>query len=252
MSEITLADYTGFLLQEIVKARRMADEYSREVARVYAQDPLLQHFPTPRFKLPKVELTIPVLVSSARLSQMARFAMKPEVFMAGLRERVDEVVRTVRSRGGNNPPRVARSARSRAAPRPSASIDAQARAFHEALSANPDPMQAQGIVARNWEAIFEQSLRDTGLTELHRRTDPSNELLKATTKQMHEFVQAATVIDRTKIDSLLVQPETLAVKAGSSDRTVFTIKADLLEETVQIRSARDEATGETSYVVDFD
>ena len=58
MPEVTLADYTGYILLELTKAREMADAYSREVAERYRNDPVLQHFSTPRFKIPKMELTI--------------------------------------------------------------------------------------------------------------------------------------------------------------------------------------------------
>ena len=49
MAEITLADYAGYIFIEIVKAREMADRYSRALADVYAQDPVLKHFSVPRF-----------------------------------------------------------------------------------------------------------------------------------------------------------------------------------------------------------
>ena len=65
MSEITLSDYTGYIFRELIKARQMSDEYARQVALTYAQDPVLQHFTAPRFKIPKMELTIPVLSAGA-------------------------------------------------------------------------------------------------------------------------------------------------------------------------------------------
>jgi hypothetical protein len=254
MTEITLADYTGFLLQEIVKARQMADEYSRQVALSYAQDPMLQHFPTPRFKLPKVELTIPVLVSGTRFSNLARFQMKEEAFAAHLQERVEDILRVVGAPGGDKPPPRAPSTARRGtrAVRPSAAIDALAREFHARLMDNPDPTRPQSIVTNYWSRIFEQTLRETGLTEVHRRTDPANELLARSTNELLGTVQANTSISRSRIDSLLVDPETHSVKSGSTDMTVFTIKAELLEEGVQIRSARDESTGEARPVVEFE
>ena len=61
-----------------------------------------------------------------------------------------------------------------------------------------------------------------------------------------------TALDSTTIQSLLINPETNVVKNGSSDTSVFTLKAELLEEGFFIRSVRDDATGQTRPVVEFE
>jgi hypothetical protein len=65
-------------------------------------------------------------------------------------------------------------------------------------------------------------------------------------------VTAHTVVDSTTIQSLLINPETNVVKHGSSDTSVFTIKAEMLEEGFFIRSVRDESTGQVSQIVEFE
>ena len=70
-TEITLAEYTGHLFQEMVRARQMADAYSRQVALEYREDAILQHFAVPRFRIPKVQLTIPVLVEHASVRSVS-------------------------------------------------------------------------------------------------------------------------------------------------------------------------------------
>ena len=71
-------------------------------------------------------------------------------------------------------------------------------------------------------------------------------------KEGDAAVTTATVVDRTPIQSLLVNPETNVVKNGSSDTSVFTLKAEMLEEGFFIRTVRDEATGQTRTVVEFE
>ena len=61
-----------------------------------------------------------------------------------------------------------------------------------------------------------------------------------------------TVIERTTIENVLINPETNVVKNGSSDTSVFTIKAEMLEEGFFIRSIKDEGTGEVRPVVEFE
>lgn len=255
MADITLADYTGHLLLEVIKARQMADDYSRRVALSYAEDPVLRHFPAPRFKLPKVELTIPVLVSGTRLSQLARFNMSAEAFMAHIQGRCRDVVSTVQANAGLPPLGAGRAAPRGRAPRGAtraAALDGLVKDFYRQLRENPDPMQPGNIVRSMWASIFEQTLIENRLLDVYKRTNPRNELLTKTTAELLDSVNANTVIERTTIDSLLVNPETNAVKNGSSDASVFTIKAELLEEGVHVRSVKDEATGETKPVVEFE
>src|SRR5437868_1648504 len=58
-----LGDYIGHLLSEITIARMHADLESVRVAELYASHPLLRNMPVPHFRLPDVDLDIPVVVS---------------------------------------------------------------------------------------------------------------------------------------------------------------------------------------------
>lgn len=57
-----LGDYLGVLLSEITVARMHADLEAVRVAELYAGHPLLRHMPVPRFRLPDVEIDIPVAI----------------------------------------------------------------------------------------------------------------------------------------------------------------------------------------------
>lgn len=56
----SLNDYIANLLAGVANARMQADLESMRIARIYAADPLLQHLPVPRFRLPTVTLDLPV------------------------------------------------------------------------------------------------------------------------------------------------------------------------------------------------
>ncbi len=181
VTEITLGDYTGYILLEMIKAREMADTYSREVGERYAKDPLMRYFSVPRFKVPKMELTIPVLISGARFKQTVRFDLAIEEFLAIVASRVANVRKSVElSRGGGRVP----------------------------------------------DRIIEISRLAT--------------------------LSAADPKHRTEIENLLVNPETNVVKDGSSDTSVFTVKAELLEEGFFLRSVRDEDAQEVRTIVEFE
>ncbi len=60
-----LGDYIGHLLSEITIARMHADLEAVRVAELYVNHPLLRHMPVPRFRLPNVEMDIPVAIKKA-------------------------------------------------------------------------------------------------------------------------------------------------------------------------------------------
>jgi hypothetical protein len=57
-----LGDYIGQLLSEITMARVQADLEAVRVAELYAGHPLLRHMPVPHFRLPDVDVEIPVAI----------------------------------------------------------------------------------------------------------------------------------------------------------------------------------------------
>lgn len=57
-----LGDYIGHLVSEITIARMQADLEAIRVAELYVNHPLLRSMPVPRFRIPKVELDIPIVI----------------------------------------------------------------------------------------------------------------------------------------------------------------------------------------------
>ena len=246
MAEITLGDYTGYILREMVKARETADAYSRAVADRYAADPILQHFSVPRFKVPKMSLNIPILVSGARFTQAVRLDLPLEKFVASVEGRARDVVEVVaQARAGKE----GAAAPQRAVAPPT---DRLARAFHERLTANPDPLRPEEIVTAFWGRIFWTALQQAALDAFYRQYEPRQDLLGRTTREVVDMVRNRTVVDRTAIDSLLINPETNVVRNGGSEASVFTVNAELVEEGFYLRSVKDEETGRVNTIVEFD
>jgi hypothetical protein len=262
MAEITLADYTGYIFVEIVKARQMADGYSRRMAELYAEDQVLRYFSVPRFKVPKMELTIPVLVSGARFKQLIRFNMAFEDFKAYTVGLIKDVGSSVRmsaisifrptSRPDISPGRPTVPDLRMEVRDIGGTIEDLVSDFWKQLRENPDPSQPADIVRDMWTRIFERVLTEADLEEAYKRSNPNNEGFEKSLDKILKMVITNTAIDSTNIQSLLVNPETNVVKNGSSDTTVFTIKAEMQEESFFLRAVTDERTGETRTVVDFE
>ncbi|MDT9000778.1 hypothetical protein RQP53_15990 [Paucibacter sp. APW11] len=66
--------YLANLLSGIANARLQADLESVRIAQLYAQHPLLQHLPVPRFRLPTVTLDLPVGIDKVDEPQPAAAA----------------------------------------------------------------------------------------------------------------------------------------------------------------------------------
>jgi len=260
MAEITLADYTGYIFLEIIKAREMADAYSRSVAARYAEDEVLKHFSTPRFRIPKMALKIPVLISGAKFSQIVKFTLLRDDFRKLAGARIADVVRTVQlGDSGIVPPKMAAQrsvqrqlALARASALPSAAVTALINAFHADLQANANPAQPGNIVRSHWARIVEVALDEAKLTASYRRQNPDNALFESSAAELTKTVIAGTLVSKTQISNLLVNPETNVVKNGSNDASVFTIQAELTEEGFFVKTVTDPKTGGESKVVDFE
>jgi hypothetical protein len=249
VAEVTLGDYAGYVFLEMLKAREMADAYSREVAVRYAGDAVLQHFAVPRFKVPKMELTIPVLISGARFRQTVRFVFPREDFLTAMDQRA-AAARSRLERGRGELPRLGE--RGTRVLDGSAKVRRLAEEFHDRLRDNPDPLRPEPIVTVMWGQIFRTVLSEARLVTFYSENDPRHDLLRETTAEVLELVRVRTVVERTELESLLVNPVTHVVEQGSTDSSVFTVAAELLEEGFYLRTIRDEQTGETTEIVEFE
>jgi hypothetical protein len=61
-----LSDFLGHILEEVTRARVQSDVAALEVAKSYVDDAtgIMKYFPVPRFRLPNLEITAPVIISN--------------------------------------------------------------------------------------------------------------------------------------------------------------------------------------------
>lgn len=248
MAEITLGDYAGYIFTELVKARETADAYSRAVAERYREDEVLRHFSVPRFKTPKIDVTVPVLISGARFKQTVHFAEAESDFVSAIGQRAEAVRSEVAlSQGGLPRPGPMRPSGIGGSP----AVEKLAREFHGRLAQNPDPLHPQAIVAESWRGIFRAALAGGRLVTYYLEREGEGDLLARTTAEVLAYVLSRTVVDSTEIESLLVNPETNVVKGGSNESSVFVVSAQMLEEGFYLHSVQDDE-GNVSQVVEFD
>jgi hypothetical protein len=284
MSQITLSDYVGFIFSEIVKARVLADAESKRIALLYKDDEILKNFSVPRFKIPEMNLSIPVLISGARYKTTLRFNLEETKFNEFIINKLNNVVTTIRiaDRGiisnfetanepvfvGLTPTEKPVLAVRQAARKTKASakqslaiaqpvqamipIDETMSEFYKQLTLNPDPAAPENIVQIRWAQLFNTKMQETRLLETYRRLYPNGELYISSYKEVLAFVKANTVVEKSQIENILVNPETQTVKEGSNADSVFIVNAKIVEDGLFIKEIKDSEGNVTDRVVEFD
>jgi hypothetical protein len=266
MAEITLSNYVGFIFSEITKARDIADRHSRDIALIYAQDEILKNFSVPRFKIPKMDLTIPVLISGAKFSSVVSFVMSEEEFKKYITTKANNAINTIKINKSGikldftavtlnpiliNKPFNPSIIKIRGVGK-GVTSDATIDEFFKQLDSNEDPSEPENIIRVRWTEIFNQKIIENNLLEEYKKQNPNNELFNTTLAEVSAKIKAGTIVTQTKMENLLVNPETNIVKNGSSESSVFTICAQITEEGIFIRSVKDEESGKVNQIVEFE
>ncbi|MEO6136903.1 MAG: hypothetical protein ABIP35_17240 [Ginsengibacter sp.] len=275
MAEITLSDYVGFIFSEITRARDHADRVSKEIALVYAQDEILKSFSVPRFKIPEMELTIPVIISGAKFSTSLVFNMQQTLFSNFITNKMKNVIRTILLKKNNvirdfreiikddfkNPifikdniivrPFPIRAGEKETKPLKAEAVDPLILSFYEELKSSTDPANPENLAQLRWAQFFNKKITENNLLADYKTQNPNNELFIQTLGDVVSMIKANTIVSSTKIDNLMVDPETNVVKNQSSDTSIFIIKAKIMEEGIFIRTIKDE-DGTEKPVVEFE
>jgi hypothetical protein len=282
MANITLADYVGYIFSEITRARDHADRVAKEVALVYAQDEILKNFSVPRFKIPEMELTIPVIISGAKFSTTVSFKMEADAFKNVMNSKMNNAIKTILIKKSNikNDFTVIKSDifvkpifKEIIAPKVLSvsskkvkgsniplkgrlpiedTVDTLINEFYDQLVNSTDPTHPENIIQVKWAAIFNKKIEEQNLLQDYKAQNPNNELFNQSLVEIAEIIKANTIVSSTKIDNLLVNPETNAVKNESTDASIFTIKAKIMEEGMFIKTIMDQDTQTESKIVEFE
>lgn len=272
---ITLSEYLGFVFSEITRARGSADRVSAEIAQAYAADPIMKHFSVPRFKIPEMTVTIPMVVSGAKFSSILKFNAEPAEFSdfvtAEIGRAILKVYNTAPHSGGDladiikeffhwphspsgavrAPAAATRKSKTKAIQQ-AVSVLPDVSDFYNLVTSNLDLNQADKIVEMKYAEIFQNRFAAKRLTNDYKRLYPNDELFVATLAKVQDFVLRHTIVDRVKMENLLVNPETNMVKTLGNDSSILTIMAKISEEGVFVKTLKDRNGQVTSSEVEFE
>lgn len=296
MAQITLSDYVGFIFGEIVRARALADAESKRIALLYKDDEILKSFSVPRFKIPEMDITIPVLLSGAKYKSTMVFNLPQERFYEYVKTKLDNARQAILIARSNItkdftktdtgilstpivPPqfedakvfyaaapqrstatkKTAPKAKTAAATRrsatvamPSVTIETVINEFYELLRNNPDPSAPDNIVSVKWGQLFNMMITANALMADYTRLYPTGQLFTQSLQEILVYVKNNTVVSKTEIENILINPETQTVKDGSTDASVFTLKARIVEDGVFVKELKDEQGNVMERIVEFD
>lgn len=267
MTEITLSEYVGYIFKEIVQARKLSDQASKAIAIEYSKDPILKEFSVPRFKIPEMELSIPVVVSGAKFTTLLQFRMTQEAFITMVSTEVQNGINNVlinrsginidiskigdiKTRSTDNESSMVKAVTSKAnqiavTPRvpttnvPVADIDGMIKEFYQTIASdlNQDSVDNNSQIC--FAEIFNAKLQQTNLFADYKQQNPTNQLFNKLLANIVTTIKKNILISSTTIDNLLVTPETNVVRNESSDTSVFTVKAKIIEDGLFVRTLED-------------
>ncbi|MFC3160579.1 hypothetical protein ACFOEQ_20800 [Chryseobacterium arachidis] len=85
---IKLSDYLDYLNNEIIQARKKADENAVMIAKEYAQHEYLKYFKVPRYSLPSVKMDIPIKITDIDSDADRNFKLDETKFVQDVNERI--------------------------------------------------------------------------------------------------------------------------------------------------------------------
>ncbi len=93
---IKLSDYLDYLNNEIIQARKRADENAIAIAKEYAKHEYLKYFTAPRYALPSVKMEIPLKIADIDADEKYNFKMNEDQLVGEVNERIRFVNREKR------------------------------------------------------------------------------------------------------------------------------------------------------------
>lgn len=233
---ITIGEYIGFLFKEITRARQYADAESVRIARLYAQDEVLQHFSVPRFKIPQMELSIPILVTDAKYQNIYRLKAVLESFektylkelsiLTKKKEMVIEFSREMKA----ELQRVFKFIDNEVATADLMSYEELLRSIKQEIEKGTETILKPFQTAR-------LRLDQADILELN--------------TNVFKYISHNLTIEKTTLSSVLINPETEMLKAGANQDILFRINAKIVEDGVFITKVQN-ANGKDITNVNFE
>ncbi|MCW1971037.1 MAG: hypothetical protein KIH69_023250 [Anaerolineae bacterium] len=243
---ITLGEYMSFIFSEITRARQYADAASIEIAKSYAKDDVLKYFSIPRFKIPEMELSIPVLIADANYDNQYIYKITDEQFLNKFSTEFDLSFNILLAKIESNI---------------SKKFTNDIIFLHkkiislvlgENLNSYDELMkQVSTMIEQNLDAITTKILHQNLMLESYMKDHPKKEHFIDFIGKFKKFVLFNIKLSKSTLTNLLINPETSVIGEGATEISVFHIKAKITEEGIFVNSMKDK-NGKETFTVNFE
>ncbi|WP_428656797.1 hypothetical protein [Runella sp.] len=260
---ITLAEYLGFIFSEISAARKMADESAVEIAKSYAKDDIMKFFSIPRFKIPTMELKIPVAISGIKFKSVLKLNLTSDEFRSFIRSQLQKIEQDIFIRKNKimagpqrfelspnifiSRPSVVREVETR----DGSSSETEIMSLYSLLTENPELSDNNNVLSIKLSQILQLFLEEKNLSNDYKSFYVQNEPFAILINAVEIKIKNTTVVIKNTIENLLVNPETQVIKEIANDISIFQINTKIIEDGFFIHSVKDENNTERP-IVEFE
>jgi len=242
---ITLGEYMSFIFKEITRARQYADATSIDIAKSYAKDDLLKHFSIPRFKIPEMELTVPVLIADVNYDNEYLYSITDVEFINKFNNELDRSFNGVfKDRDG-----LKHSENELL-------MDLYKIISNIVLSKSIDSYddmlkQVTTMLEQKLDAIITKILSDNDVLKEYETRFPKKQHYIDLIEKFKKFVLFNIKIGKSTLTNLLINPETSIINESANEMSIFQIKAKITEEGIFVNSMKDQ-NGKEIFSVNFE
>ncbi|NRB47223.1 MAG: hypothetical protein HRU41_06080 [Saprospiraceae bacterium] len=231
---ITLSDYLGYIHQELLKARQLADQAAVDTAQRYAKDEYLKYFRAPRFTMPNVKLKLPVRIDSIDQETKYDFKLEEERFIDKLNSRLTDI-----SRKHGQPIELMTPEKLR-----SPEFQSHFRRLEKR-----DNSVTGGIDNRLPPRDTRELLKKTVRKQNFGTAEGKNESLdNAIAKAFDDTIKEQYRPVKTNIHRLEITPETSSMSPEDNEKLLLHLELELVEEGLMIRKVTDENGNEVEQI----
>lgn len=231
---ITLSDYLGYIHQELLKARQLADQAAVDTAQRYAKDEYLKYFRAPRFIMPNVKLKLPVRIDSIDQETKYDFKLEEDRFINTLNARLADISR---KHGQPIEPMTQEKLRTPEFQSHFKRLEKRDNTF----TRNTD----NRLPTKDARELFKKTVRKKNFGTAEGQNESlDNDIAKAFDDTIQEQYRAV----KTHIHRLEITPETSSMSAEDNDKLLLHLDLELVEESLMIRKVTDENGNEVEQI----
>ncbi|MFP8896232.1 MULTISPECIES: hypothetical protein [Chryseobacterium] len=227
---IKLSDYLDYLNNEIIQARKKADENAVLIAKEYARHEYLKYFKVPRYALPSVKMDIPIKITDIDSDPKYNFKLNEDQFVTEINERI----RLVNREKKFNIPEISKR-------------QLQTEEFRTLFSKLEKNDQKFGKLPANevlkLDLRNKMQLLNSGIFRPQEGTEEETDELKEIFSKV--LLNKYTLVN-AKLNSIYIDPNTSA--AEDKDKLFINLHVEMEEEGIRIVSYKDKDGNEIEQI----